>query len=108
MDNPFLGHWRIIEAQGMDLVELDQNGEAMIEFGESNEGKFRIAMLNAGLDYRLGKRSAYLVAEFSWDGDNAEQAVTGRGWVTLKQDNLVGRLFLHHGTDYSFVATRRS
>jgi len=36
----FLGQWRIYKAQGMDLPELDQTGEAPIEFSANTSIDF--------------------------------------------------------------------
>ncbi|MFM8454657.1 MAG: hypothetical protein ACKOAD_06875 [Gammaproteobacteria bacterium] len=100
----FHGIWRISEVQGMDLDELDNRGEALIRFLSENHGDFVFAFLEGDIDYRLGKRSGHDVLEFSWQGTNDGNEACGRGWVTLKQENLVGKFFIHQGRDYSLVA----
>jgi hypothetical protein len=43
--------------------------------------------------------------EFSWDGDDEGDQVSGRGWAVLVDDaTLEGHLFIHMGDDSGFRA----
>jgi hypothetical protein len=43
--------------------------------------------------------------DFSWEGQDEGDPVSGRGWVTLRQDgSLSGHIDLHHGDDSGFKA----
>jgi len=43
--------------------------------------------------------------DFSWDGTNEMMPALGRGWATLKDSDLLGGIFIHDGSGYSFVAS---
>ena len=44
--------------------------------------------------------------EFSWEGFDEGDSVSGRGWAILEGDKLNGRIYFHMGDDSSFVAVR--
>jgi hypothetical protein len=58
------------------------------------------------MDCRFGKREGLPVVEFSWDGQNDNDPGSGRGWATLTEGRLRGRIFIHCGDDSSFEAKR--
>lgn len=58
------------------------------------------------MDCRWVERDSEPFVEFSWDGDDEGDQVSGRGWATQALDGtLPGRLFFHTGDDSSFRAT---
>ena len=46
--------------------------------------------------------------EWSWEGHSDADPGCGRGWATLVNGELVGRLFIHGGDDSAFKAIKRS
>lgn len=44
--------------------------------------------------------------EFSWEGQDEMDSVSGRGWAVLNEDQLQGRLFFHRGDESGFRADR--
>ena len=107
MDNPFIGEWRITEVQGFDLDDLDEVDEAMISFEDNNRGDFRFCLYDAWTDYRVGQRGGHVAAEFSWEGTQDSTPISGRGWVVPKDQHIVGIIFVHGDSEYSFVASRK-
>jgi hypothetical protein len=62
--------------------------------------------VQADLDYRLTERDGLPTVEFSWEGDDGDRTC-GRGWATVdERGRMDGRIYIHHGDDSSFVATR--
>jgi hypothetical protein len=52
-------------------------------------------------------RRAALCVEFTWEGSDEGDQVTGRGWAILAEDGtLNGRIFFHLGDDSGFHAVR--
>ena len=60
------------------------------------------------IDYRLGTRDSKPAVEFSWEGRNDADPTCGRGWATIDDDRIIGRLFFHNGDDSAFIAVRES
>jgi hypothetical protein len=59
------------------------------------------------MDCRDAPRDGRSGVEFSWDGNDESDSVTGRGWAVLDDDGaLRGRIYFHHGDDSSFRAAR--
>ncbi len=69
-------------------------------------GEMSFIALEAGLDYRVGQRDGQPAIEFSFDGSDEGDCISGRGWAVLESDALHGRVFIHHGDESSFVARR--
>jgi hypothetical protein len=45
--------------------------------------------------------------EFTWDGTDEGDQVSGRGWATLQDDGLLhGHIYFHLGDESRFRATR--
>ena len=57
------------------------------------------------MDYRPGERDGLPAIEFSFDGTDEGDRISGRGWAVLA-DTLRGRLFFHDGDESAFRAER--
>lgn len=103
---PFLGRWRII---GMDLWKaeaLDIPAPAFLEIS-GERGEMGFIAVRASLDIRYGTRAGNPVAEFSWEGVDAGEPRSGRGWTErTTPGKLVGHLYFHKGDDSAFVCER--
>jgi len=93
-----MGEW---DRDAIDLVE-----PGFIEFTEDGTGQFRIIAVRAGLDCRSVERNGRPGVEFTWQGDDEGDEVSGRGWASLVDDGarIEGHLFFHLGDDSSFRA----
>jgi hypothetical protein len=57
------------------------------------------------MDCRSTERDGRTGVEFSWDGVDEGDQVSGRGWATVVDDvTLPGHLFIHMGDDWGFRA----
>lgn len=101
------GTWRITEMDLWDLGDIDLVGPAFIEFGAARDGRFRFIVVEGQLDCRHSARDGRPFVEFSWDGWDEEDQVSGRGWAALQEDgSLRGHIFFHFGDDSGFRAVR--
>lgn len=101
------GTWRITEMDLWDLDDIDLVGPAFIEFRKARDGHFRFIVVEGQLDCRHGARDGRPFVEFSWDGWDEGDQVSGRGWAALQEDgSLRGHIFLHLGDDSGFRAVR--
>ncbi len=63
--------------------------------------------IQGDIDYRFGRREEESFIEFSWEGTDDGQPISGRAWALLEKRELRGRLFIHGGDEIRFVAKRK-
>ena len=103
----FFGNWRIIETELWEQSDLDEIVEAHLTLGNHHLGAFAFLCVQADVDYRVVERDGLPAIEFSFEGEDEMDPVSGRGWAVLAADELRGRLFFHRGDDSAFVARRK-
>jgi hypothetical protein len=105
--NPFIGKWRIVETELWEADDLDLVSTATLTLGRNHQGYIGFIVVQADVDYRVGVRDGLPAIEFSFEGFDEGDEITGRGWAVLDDKRrLRGRLFFHQGDDSSFVAER--
>jgi hypothetical protein len=104
--NPFLGEWRILRMELWDLQYINMEVPAYIRFGEQRTGEFQFGLVRGWLDYEVSHRGECPTVEFSWDGQDETEPVSGRGRAKLKGNSLVGRIAIHLGDKSGFIATK--
>jgi hypothetical protein len=66
---------------------------------------FGFIAVQGQIDYRPVERDGRPGVEFTWEGADEGDPVSGRGWATLVDDQIVeGRLFFHMGDESGFRA----
>ncbi len=101
------GWWRIVEMQLWDAEAFDLVGPAFIEFDQDLVGRFRFIAVEGWMDCRDVERACRPGVEFSWQGSDEGDDVSGRGWAALTAyGTLEGRIFAHLGDDSGFRAVR--
>lgn len=107
----FLGYWKItwMETWAQKYVDLVVPG--YFEFNLEDErlmGAFQFGAVVGWLDCRLRDINDTATLEWSWEGRNDTDPASGRGWASIVDGELVGRIFIHAGDDSAFKATRQS
>lgn len=101
------GTWRIVEMDLWDQDAVDLVAPGRIELRRDRTGSLTFIAVEATLDVRYSDSNGTSSAEFSWDGFDEGDPVSGRGSVSLHSDGtLRGHLYFHMGDDSGFVATR--
>jgi hypothetical protein len=103
---PFVGRWRITDMELWTVEDLDLLGPARLTLARDGCGTMRFIAVDVGLDYRVVERDGQPAIEFTFDGIDEGDRVSGRAWAVLAGDELRGRVFFHHGDDSSFTARR--
>jgi hypothetical protein len=62
--------------------------------------------VDIALDYRLVHRNGQPAIEFTFDGIDEGDSVSGCRGAVRTGDELHGRVFFHHGDDSAFTARR--
>lgn len=101
-----VGRWRIVEMEMWDQEAINLVRPGFIEFANDGTSHFGFIVVTGRMDCRWAERDGQPFVEFSWDGDDEGDLVSGRGWAALALDGtLSGHLFFHMGDDSSFRAT---
>lgn len=78
-----------------------------IEFQSDHMGSLRFIAVQGGLDWRDVPRDGRPSVEFTWEGFDEGDPVTGRGWAAAQEDGtLRGQIFMHLRDDSVFPAER--
>jgi hypothetical protein len=102
---PLRGRWQIVEMSEWDRDAIDLVGPGFIEFAGDGTGQFGFIAVQGWLDCRPVERDGRAGVEFSWEGFDEGDQVSGRGWAALVDDETIeGRVFFHMGDDSSFRA----
>ncbi len=101
------GTWHIVEMHLWDRDAIDLVGPGLIELRRDRTGRLSFIAVDATLDVRYLDSDGTPSAEFSWDGFDEGDQVSGRGNASLHPDGtLRGHIYFHMGDDSGFVATR--
>jgi hypothetical protein len=86
-----------------DAIDLVEPG--FIEFAGDGTGQFGFIAVRGLMDCRSTERDGRTGVEFSWDGEDEGDQISGRGWAAAVDDvTLNGHLFIHLGDDSGFRA----
>ena len=102
-----MGRWRITEMELWAQDDVDLVGPGFVEFGEDHRGSLGFIAFQGGIDWREAPRDGLPGAEFTWEGFDEGDPVTGRGWTVVEEGgSLLGRIYFHLGDDSGFRAER--
>ena len=99
------GRWRIVEMEAWDRDAIDLIEPGFIEFSDEGTGQFGFIAVRGWMDCRTTERDGRAAVEFSWDGDDEGDQVSGRGVaVRVEAATIEGHIFIHLGEDSRFRA----
>lgn len=102
-----VGRWRIIEMDLWDREAIELVGPGYLEFRQDGTGSFGFIAVEAWTDCRAVQTDRGSGVEFTWDGTDEGDRVSGRGAATLQDDgSLRGHIYFHLGDDSGFLAER--
>ena len=100
------GRWQITETELRDSDDLNLVAPASIEFADDGWA-VRLHHRPRQLDCREVEPDERPGVEFSWEGNDDCDPVSGRGWTVLEVDgSLRGRIYFHLADDSGFTAVR--
>lgn len=101
-ENKFIGKWKIVEMDGWDLKAIDLVEPGYFQFDGQTRGSLHFICIYADISYALG--SGNKKAVFSFHGDEEGNDISGRGWATIKKNELHGHIYINHGDESGFIA----
>ena len=102
-----IGRWRITEMDNWDQEAVNLVQPGFIEFDDDGLGDLGFIVVTGALDCRDADRDGRPGVEFSCQGSDEGDEVSGRGWAALNPDGtLEGHIYFHLGDDSAFRAER--
>jgi hypothetical protein len=86
--------------------DLDLLGTAQIALERGGRGHMNFVAVDLRLDHQPAKRDDRDGVEFTFDGSDEGDRVSGRGWMAVDGRRLRGRIYFHRGDDSGFIARR--
>lgn len=104
--SPFLGRWELASMSTWDEEDVLDEPRAFLLFERDGLGQFEFGDVGGDVDYRETTRDGKPAVEFTWEGGDRAELLSGRGWAVLDGDRLSGMMFIHLGEDTEFSAVR--
>jgi hypothetical protein len=102
----FVGEWRITEMEAWDADYLDMEVPAHITIRKHLAGEFQFGLVQGELDGRVEILDGAPRFDFSWEGSDENDPMSGRGWLRIEGDDAAGRIFIHGGDESGLKAVR--
>jgi len=93
-----------MELWDKDFIDMEVHG--YFQFKKDEMGDFQFGLVQGQLDYRIEKIGEIERLEFSWEGQDENDEAHGRGWVTIKNEQIEGRFYFHLGDNSAFKAMK--
>jgi hypothetical protein len=103
----YKGIWHIHEMETWNEDYFNMEVQAYIEINPNGLGNFQFGLVSGQIDGEVIKDGDVERFEFSFEGMDELDPVSGGGWVKLKdEDNMEGRIKFHLGDSSMFLAKR--
>jgi hypothetical protein len=91
-----------MEQWDQDFVDMVSPGQITFESG--GRGELHFGAVDVSLDWRTG--AAGNRVDFTFEGFDEGDEVSGRGWAELGSGKITGRVFFHQGEESGFEARK--
>ena len=103
----FTGTWILTEMEMWDADYFNMEVQAYIRIGVDGLGDFQFGLVSGGIDgeaVKLGNAERF---EFTWEGQDEMDPVSGSGWLmSIGPNRVEGRIKIHLGDSSAFKAVR--
>jgi hypothetical protein len=93
VNKKYLGEWNIVEMERWDRDYIDLVVPGFISIGDDGLGSFRFGVVEAEIDYRIESNVGTDRLEFSFEGVDEGNPVSGRGWARVIGNTMNGLSF---------------
>jgi hypothetical protein len=102
---PILGNFHITHMDEWDQDFVDAEVPGYVRFDRHGRGKFQFGYVTGQMDCKQTERDGRPAVEWTFEGNDEMDPITGRGWAVLQGDGtLEGMLFIHTGGSSGFTA----
>jgi hypothetical protein len=93
-----------MEAWDQKYVNMEVPGH--FTFKKGGVGNFHFGLVEGEIDWRIERHNVIERIDFTWEGQNEMNSLSGRGWAVIENGELRGRIFFHLGDDSMFRAMK--
>ncbi|MGI0046105.1 MAG: hypothetical protein ACREBB_02800 [Nitrosotalea sp.] len=105
-DNGFAGTWHIYKMETWDADYFNMEVRAYVKIGSKNTGDFQFGLVHGEIDGRVVECCGERRLEFTWDGNDEYDPVSGSGWAKIMKKDLEGEIRIHRGDSSLFWARK--
>ena len=103
--NPYTNRWYLVKMDEWDEEFFNMDG---IQIDAEGGGRFEFGAVQSELDGKAVKVGRVERFEFSFQGFDEAEQVSGCGWITLKEDDIIeGEIRFFQGDNLGFVAEKQ-
>ena len=102
----YVSKWRIVEMSDWDQDFIDLVAPGHLTINADGTGDFAFGAFEAEVDCRVEKKGDHEQLAFSFEGSDEGDAVSGRGWATVRGKQMEGWFIFHFGDQSTFKAQR--
>ncbi len=103
----FTGTWIITEMEMWDAEYINMEVQAYIRIGVDSLGDFQFGLVSGAIDGEVVKLGNVDRFEFTWEGQDEMDPVSGSGWLkSTGQNRGEGKIKIHLGDSSAFKAVR--
>jgi hypothetical protein len=101
------GTWHITDMENWDEDYFNMEVQAYIEIDKRGSGDFQFGLVTGQIDGEIVKDGSGEKLEFTWEGNDENDAAFGSGWLKLQDKNTAeGKIKFHQGDSSLFTAER--
>ena len=101
----YTGRWHITEMEAWDEDSFNMDGQAYLQIDNDGGGSVKFGAVQVEIDGKASEKQRF---EFSFQGFDEGDQISGWGWVTLKVvDTLEGEIRFFQGDESGFIAKKQ-
>jgi len=104
----YTGTWHITEMDCWDADYINLVVPGYIRIDRDGHGFMQFGAVEADLDCRVEDVADIERLEFTFQGFDEGDPISGRGWGTASGSEMTGRIFIHQGDESGFMAAKTS
>ena len=99
----FVGVWHITEMEMWDEDYFNMETQAYIQIKQNGLGEFQFGLVSGQIDGDIVDYDGEERFEFTWDGSDELDPVSGSGWLRIVGDDMAdGKIKIHLGDSSRF------
>ena len=106
MKPQYVGTWQITEMDTWDADYINLVGPGHIRIDRDGRGSMQFGAVEAALDCRAEDTSNDQRLEFTFQGFDEGDPISGRGWATVSGAEMSGHIYFHQGEESGFTAVK--
>ncbi|MDZ7698078.1 MAG: hypothetical protein U5R49_14560 [Deltaproteobacteria bacterium] len=104
IEKQYLGKWRIQSMEVWEEEFIDLNGPGRLVIEDNGIGFLKFGAVEAEVDFRVESVGGIERLEFSFEGEDEGDPVSGRGWAVVAGPEMSGKIYFHMGESSDFTA----